>query len=245
MRRLRNQATRCKWPRSSEDQDPAKVGGRCQWKEIFGGQDAKTSLDGQNLVESHYQRSTNTGWIIAVEVDNRVGAFDLIFGCSKALAGKMLTFPSRSQPSDLANTPRSRSQRRPFNVPMEDHDVPTVSGIVLFARSWSRSRRSSRRFLRSRNKRSAKGFFGMVWLWVLYSGWAWCNENWLYLSQGFQCMNHERDCNENYKQHQTNRFSDPVLQSWSPMSVFYLEFMRLVIRAFDSPRLTSDLKFVG
>jgi hypothetical protein len=51
--------------------------------------------------------------------------------------GRLFTnsFFTRSPLSDPANTLKSPDQRRPSNVPTEDQDVPTVSGIALCARS--------------------------------------------------------------------------------------------------------------
>jgi len=67
-------------------------------------------------------------------------------------------FTCRSQLFALANTPRSPDQRRLFNAPMEDQDVPTAFGIASFEHSWLRSKRLWRRFSRSLSKRSAKGW---------------------------------------------------------------------------------------
>ena len=61
--------------------------------------------------------------------------------------------------------PLSPDQRRPFNAHTEDRDAPTVSRTVSLGLSWLRSRRSSRRFLRNLNKRSAR----CDWSWV-----CWC-----------------------------------------------------------------------
>jgi hypothetical protein len=55
---------------------------------------------------------------------------------SLLLMNLLLTnFFLRSQLSDPANTPKSPGQRRLFNVPMVDRDVPIVFVIALFERS--------------------------------------------------------------------------------------------------------------